>query len=354
MTTRQARKRPSRRATVYDAVAGKVGNRGRLRSAEELISKPLAPEEALYETRYTPADAPLRYEEDDEYFAVDPSFPFVDAPAGAYGRDEQSRGEEHGRFPRKRRKVMREASRGAETEQPQETEVDALFPDSDLLKAIHRYAAEYYARTLPPAEQRLSNQSLDETALLALGTLLEQAVVRCLGENGELELVEKRSAGDDKGSEGWEDEAEAENGGWTWKQERLPVTAAIDRERCVVTSWRGFEHFLRYPDGWKDEARAAQPEKARRRRKRRERARAGVLVQEEGEEEQVQLEVEAEDGEDELLEEVLDGETEVRRKQERRRRRREARGSTKSRTHSRSRSVLEMDGEIPGMNVLLP
>lgn len=85
------------------------------------------------------------------------------------------------------------------------------LPDSDLLKAVHTYAADFYARlaTVTAAAAGSSNsrstkrlgvgkrkgntgdwRSLDETALLAVGVLLEESFVQVLGETGDLVFVE--------------------------------------------------------------------------------------------------------------------------------------------------------------------
>lgn len=64
-----------------------------------------------------------------------------------------------------------------------------LLPESDLLKAVHAYAADFYAKATKQ-EGRGDWRSLDETALLAVGILLEEAAVEALGETGDLVLVE--------------------------------------------------------------------------------------------------------------------------------------------------------------------
>ncbi|CAN6597556.1 hypothetical protein TRVA0_001S04456 [Trichomonascus vanleenenianus] len=56
------------------------------------------------------------------------------------------------------------------------------LPDSELLKALHYYAAEYYRHTGRPRGFR----SMDETALIALGVLVEEKIKEELGPNGHL------------------------------------------------------------------------------------------------------------------------------------------------------------------------
>lgn len=63
------------------------------------------------------------------------------------------------------------------------------LPESDLLKAIHAYASDFYACTT--SNKGLSDwRSLDETALMAMGILLEEAAQEALGETGDLMFVE--------------------------------------------------------------------------------------------------------------------------------------------------------------------
>lgn len=120
--------------TLYDAVAGRAGYEGflssttkpsRNRDTSSTTQTAVPPEEILFRSE----GAPIRYEEDDIYFQdrhLDP-----------------------------RNALQR-------------------LPDSDLLKALHAYASDFYAAT---ADGRgcESFESLDETALLALGILVEEA-----------------------------------------------------------------------------------------------------------------------------------------------------------------------------------
>ena len=137
-TSHPSKKRKKRRrATVYDAVAGRVGYEGflaaprpsKFRDTTSISTAALPPEEILFRQKH----APLRYEEDDIYFA-----------------------ERH-------------------------LENDQQLPDSDLLKAIHAYASDFYAGTME-GQGASGFWSLDETALLALGILLEEAAEEGLGE----------------------------------------------------------------------------------------------------------------------------------------------------------------------------
>lgn len=66
---------------------------------------------------------------------------------------------------------------------------DQRLPDSDLLNAIHAYVSDYYFCTSGDHGRR-DFRSLDETALLAMGILLEEAAAEELGENGDNVLLE--------------------------------------------------------------------------------------------------------------------------------------------------------------------
>lgn len=74
---------------------------------------------------------------------------------------------------------------------------DGHLPDSDLLMAVHAYASHFYkaiASTLadPGSHSRAlsDEQSMDETALLAFGILLEEASRDTLGKRGDLVFIE--------------------------------------------------------------------------------------------------------------------------------------------------------------------
>ena len=62
------------------------------------------------------------------------------------------------------------------------------LPDSDLLKALHSYTSDFYARAVP--DGRKDWKSLDETALLAFGILMEEASREALGATGDLAITE--------------------------------------------------------------------------------------------------------------------------------------------------------------------
>jgi hypothetical protein len=134
-----------KQATLYDAVAGRVGYEGFLgedaptkyRDTVSRSNIAIPPDEVLFRRR----GAPVRYEEDDIYTA--------DRHLGPQQR----------------------------------------LPDSDLLKTIHAYASDFYANATPDGGKR-DFKSLDETALLAMGILLEEAAAEALGKTGDLAFVE--------------------------------------------------------------------------------------------------------------------------------------------------------------------
>lgn len=137
-------KRKYRKTTVYDAVAGRAFYRGIIfktpviastRDTASSSTVQVPPEEVLFRSR----GAPQRYEETDFYWANE-------------------------KLP----------LQGAE------------LPDSDLLKAVHAYASMFYGRRGGKADFL----SLDETALIAVGVLLEERVDSLLGRSGEGVFVE--------------------------------------------------------------------------------------------------------------------------------------------------------------------
>ena len=66
------------------------------------------------------------------------------------------------------------------------------LPESDLLKAVHAYAADFYEAMGEKGE--VNFRSMDETALLAIGLLLEEAAEEVLGETGDMVFVEGEEA----------------------------------------------------------------------------------------------------------------------------------------------------------------
>lgn len=72
---------------------------------------------------------------------------------------------------------------------------DRPLPDSDLLKAMHTYSSDFY-RHATMDRGRTSWRSMDETALIALGILLEETAKEALGETGDMVFVEGEEISD--------------------------------------------------------------------------------------------------------------------------------------------------------------
>ncbi|KAL1624958.1 hypothetical protein SLS54_003683 [Diplodia seriata] len=130
--------------SVYDCVAGRADANGFIveqavvsdgRTAPSNSRVPITPDDYLFKQQ----GAPPRYEEDDVYFA--------DRYLAPHQR----------------------------------------LPDSDLLKALHAHSSEVYAQAYGRHARRLY-RSLDETALLALGILVEEAATGFFDETGALKL----------------------------------------------------------------------------------------------------------------------------------------------------------------------
>ncbi|KAI0885780.1 uncharacterized protein GGS22DRAFT_161986 [Annulohypoxylon maeteangense] len=163
------RKRRKRDANVYDAVAARVTSNLPLDNGpgtstqthhirtprDHIRDSTLAPEEVLFRR----IGAPVRFAEKDIYHA---------------------------------HSALRDGGRD-------------VLPDSDMLKALHSYASHFYAALASPqggsrgefAAQNIDEQSLDETALLALGILVEEAGREILGRNGDLVFTEGVEVGED-------------------------------------------------------------------------------------------------------------------------------------------------------------
>ncbi|KAI8669239.1 hypothetical protein NCS57_00738100 [Fusarium keratoplasticum] len=153
-----------RHATVYDAVAGKVSyEQGPGTEPEEPQYTPRHPKAIRYSTKDTPLapdevlfrrkDAPERYLENDIYYAHERRL-----PRGGQG----------------------------------------VLPESDLLKAIHGYASAFYGTKDGGRNGGPDERSMDETALIAFGILLEEAGREVLGRRGDLVFTEGQ---DDDGEE---------------------------------------------------------------------------------------------------------------------------------------------------------
>ncbi|KAF2200119.1 hypothetical protein GQ43DRAFT_472992 [Delitschia confertaspora ATCC 74209] len=146
---REHTKRPVKRhiATVFDATAGRISQDGFIQSRPAPSSKysdhlstatqPIRPDEVLFKQR----NAPPRYQETDYYYANS------------------------------------KLNKGSD------------LPSSDLVKALHSYIAENYSKSSLAPSNKIW-KSMDETALLALGILVEETASSVLGETGDLAFLE--------------------------------------------------------------------------------------------------------------------------------------------------------------------
>ena len=97
------------------------------------------------------------------------------------------------------------------------------LPESDLLKAIHAYASEYYGRAVK-GRGMVDFESLDETALLAMGMLTEEMAGEVLGETGYMAFVE----GEDDRVEGAEEGASSKEGTSSGEEDLETTTVASE------------------------------------------------------------------------------------------------------------------------------
>ncbi|KAL7798983.1 hypothetical protein V8C37DRAFT_398821 [Trichoderma ceciliae] len=114
-----------------------------------------------------------------------------------------------------------------------------ILPQSDLLKAIHEYSSKFYGflnrnqRALESG-RNLDECSMDETALLAFGILLEEAGREVLGRRGHLVFTEGTHDNHDdnnNGEQDWREGSTAQESGGesvvghqdvgSWKRRRL-------------------------------------------------------------------------------------------------------------------------------------
>jgi len=63
------------------------------------------------------------------------------------------------------------------------------IPESEMLKAVHTYASDFY-KSATANKGTYDFRSLDETALIAMGILLEEATREALGQTGDMVFVE--------------------------------------------------------------------------------------------------------------------------------------------------------------------
>ncbi|KAL8756784.1 MAG: hypothetical protein Q9199_002708 [Rusavskia elegans] len=196
--------KPRRQITVYDAVAGRISTHGFIppvpqasknRDTLSTHHKAVPPEDVLFRRRH----APERYEEDDVYFA----------------HENLSDSQE--------------------------------LPDSDLLKAVHTYTSDFYGKGLG-SKAEVDFRSMDETALMCVGVLLEEYMQRILGDTGDLVFVE---AGEEKeGSAGFATQdtnrrklgLERKDGRWVEETEEVAEQESEEEESSTNRAETEDEH----------------------------------------------------------------------------------------------------------------
>lgn len=67
------------------------------------------------------------------------------------------------------------------------------LPIGDLLEALHAYVSAIYSKTPMPGGYQSTWKFMDETALIALGILMEETAGRILGDTGDLAFTEGMS-----------------------------------------------------------------------------------------------------------------------------------------------------------------
>lgn len=72
------------------------------------------------------------------------------------------------------------------------------LPRADLLECIHAYAADFYQHQ-SKKRGKLDQHSMDESALLAIGILVEELSREQVGATGDMALVEGESSSADEG-----------------------------------------------------------------------------------------------------------------------------------------------------------
>ncbi|KAJ5095902.1 hypothetical protein NUU61_005258 [Penicillium alfredii] len=177
----QSLKHARRRASVYDAVAGRVNLRGfhpsapfasRYRDTLSSGARVFRPEEVLMRSQ----NIPKQSAENEIYFA-------------------------HESLP-----------------------ADGTLPSSELLEAIHAYAADYYEYATEDHGQD-DYHSMDETALIAMGILVEEMAQEALGDTGDLVLVEGQELSDEEEPSGAESDGVPQLAGRALRRKRANTAA---------------------------------------------------------------------------------------------------------------------------------
>ncbi|KAJ5923422.1 hypothetical protein N7454_008667 [Penicillium verhagenii] len=168
LPTNKNPKSSRRIANVYDSVAGRVNINGFVSAAPTVTrygdtqssgGRNLRPEEALYRKK---PKMLRKLKEDESYFANE------NLPA------------------------------------------DRPLPSSEILTAIHAYASDFYTHKLRDGGKH-NFQSMDESALLAIGILMEELAREQLGDNGDMVLTQEPWPSEDEEEENDEDNEDHED-----------------------------------------------------------------------------------------------------------------------------------------------
>lgn len=108
-----------------------------------------------------------------------------------------------------------------------ETPDDVPLPESDIIEAVQSYAGHFYANT---TDSRRTEQfsSMDGSALIAVGVLLEELGKELLGETGDMVLVE-RDDGDNYDSGHYASDVSISSSAHTGKTSRKRSASVMSR-----------------------------------------------------------------------------------------------------------------------------
>ncbi|KAJ5646449.1 hypothetical protein N7490_002821 [Penicillium lividum] len=98
--------------------------------------------------------------------------------------------------PKKLKKILEDESYFAH----ENLSADSPLPSSEILTAVHSYASDFYTHKVRDGKHNF--HSMDESALLAVGILMEELAKEQLGENGDMVLTEGQWSSEDETGDG--------------------------------------------------------------------------------------------------------------------------------------------------------
>ena len=200
-------RRPAIHYNLYDQVTGRITSSGHLAASESVRTDLWGPDQRIYK-KFTGDDIGTA-EEFEAAYGWDEKLPDWEREQWeakqvrarrSGGERGQSRGVSEGVGDEGKEEERRTEENAEEQERKRKREMLRL-PDGDLLRAIHGYASDYYGAMpsrsqgegqLPDEGGRYSFLSMEASALLAFGILLEEAGKEILGAEGDMVLVEPR------------------------------------------------------------------------------------------------------------------------------------------------------------------